>query len=1037
MDDTHYETSDVLKAQLLTIFRRATQPMERRQVNITDDDLPAISLTSNAASITEGDELTFTLTRSNNTSEELTVGVAVDDPGGFLQGNYLSEAVEVPSSVAFAPGDISKVITLTPPDDYRDIPDSTITFMVTEGPDFEVLGDSALTVEVADNDTAPQVQISFTDENGQAVQELEEGNALRLLITRVGETTNPLEIPLVAGLAGSEISTVIGMDEGQSQVYLQYDSADDDYLEPDRVYRAELFPISDELWTAATTGAIEATITENDPYTVSVETFVTRVDEGQRIYYRVSHNGHTGAVLPVTVEHTELGNAVTNGNLGRWIHVIQSGRSGITRSFITDADDGSDGDAEFTITVTASDDYVIDPDASTATIIVTDNDPLPVIRLHESMVTVSEDVGTAQYKVDLVSMVTVARPVTVDYVIVDGSTGDPDVVEASGTLTFAPGSTEAFVPVEVVQDDVAEAFGNGGSFEITLTNPVNALFEFGLTSLMGRGAILDDEPIVSVQSVPTAVTEGEGIVVTIARTGPTTDQLTGWIGVVDLSDNVTVDRPAVTFAAGSTTAEHTIPTVDDREDLGNYEVRVSVVAPSAVGEASTYHAAAGSSSVVVRDDELPSITIATTQGRGDIDDGSYLHVPDIPRNLEGEDFKFVVLRTARGTALTVNVDVSGAAAFVTGTLPTSVTIPRGQTSVVFTISTEDDATAEDHATLTATVLDGTGYVPGNPESATWTVYDNDASVPGLRIRPNEDLVDEGDDAAFTLTRGGATTDALEVSLRLYKTRRHAEQVRYHQETEDITATFAVGSSTVTVTKATVDDSINYGNATYTLVILPGPYLFLDADGEFNLASQHLPDRAWVWVQDDDRPVVTLGPASAVYEQGEPLTATISRTGDTTVLLYVDSMREITRRYPAPFQDRTTLSDWVFSRADVGDSSTTVQFARLSNVEALGATGRVWLVPDSCPDGSADCGVIEVPHVCIDHAGPDAADCGFHPQYHRGSPYEQIFTVYSKYMGVRIEADQPSIAEGVPPPSHCTVTGVSRATWPRPWRCRSP
>ena len=185
------------------------------------------------------------------------------------------------------------------------------------------------------------------------------------------------------------------------------------------------------------------------------------------------------------------------------------------------------------------------------------------------------------------SMVTVARPVTVDYTVVDsGSSGDPDVVETSGILTFAPGSTEAFVPVEVVQDDIAEAFGHGGSFEITLTNPVNALFEFGLTTLTGRGVILDDEPVVSVQSASTAVTEGEDIVVTIARTGPTTNELTAWIGVVDLSDNVTVDRPAVTFAAGSATAEHIIPTVDDREDLGNYEVRVSVVAPSAVGEAS-------------------------------------------------------------------------------------------------------------------------------------------------------------------------------------------------------------------------------------------------------------------------------------------------------------------------------------------------------------------------------------------------------------------------------------------------------------------
>ena len=98
-------------------------------------------------------------------------------PGDFSDGNYASEAVEAPSSVTFAPGDVTKVITLTPPDDWRDIPDSSITFTVMEEAEFEILGDSALTVQVADNDTAPQVQISFTDQNGQAVQEGRRGDA--------------------------------------------------------------------------------------------------------------------------------------------------------------------------------------------------------------------------------------------------------------------------------------------------------------------------------------------------------------------------------------------------------------------------------------------------------------------------------------------------------------------------------------------------------------------------------------------------------------------------------------------------------------------------------------------------------------------------------------------------------------------------------------------------------------------------------------------------------------------------------------------
>ena len=52
-----------------------------------------------STSVTEGDPVAFTLTREGGTTGELTVGVAVDDPGGFLKGNSPSEAVAVPSNV--------------------------------------------------------------------------------------------------------------------------------------------------------------------------------------------------------------------------------------------------------------------------------------------------------------------------------------------------------------------------------------------------------------------------------------------------------------------------------------------------------------------------------------------------------------------------------------------------------------------------------------------------------------------------------------------------------------------------------------------------------------------------------------------------------------------------------------------------------------------------------------------------------------------------------------------------------------------------
>ena len=142
LDDSVYEPQDTLMAGLLvpsTLSDRVLL-LFRKTVRILDDDRPTIALSVDDTSITEGDTATFTLTRGNNTADELIVGVSVDDPGGFLEGNVASEAVEVPSSVVFAPGEVTKEITITPPDDWRDILDNAITFAVAAEPHYDIVG---------------------------------------------------------------------------------------------------------------------------------------------------------------------------------------------------------------------------------------------------------------------------------------------------------------------------------------------------------------------------------------------------------------------------------------------------------------------------------------------------------------------------------------------------------------------------------------------------------------------------------------------------------------------------------------------------------------------------------------------------------------------------------------------------------------------------------------------------------------------------------------------------------------------------------
>ena len=237
-DDADFETNDLLRIELLAPKNYRGGSVVRGQVAIIDDDQPTITLTADRTDITEGEAVTFTLTRGNNTAGELIVGVQVDDPGKFLQGDYPGDpdGVDVPTSVTFADGDTTKTIVITPPDDRRDIPDSDLTFTVLEDPGYEVLATNPQTVQVADNDIAPQVQISFNQD------EVDEGEELVLTITRIGEDKNDLEIPMTGGRVDDQRFTVIGMDPGDSVATLRYRLADDDFKGPDVAYSFTLQP---------------------------------------------------------------------------------------------------------------------------------------------------------------------------------------------------------------------------------------------------------------------------------------------------------------------------------------------------------------------------------------------------------------------------------------------------------------------------------------------------------------------------------------------------------------------------------------------------------------------------------------------------------------------------------------------------------------------------------------------------------------------------------------------------------------------------
>ena len=98
---------------------------------------------------------------------------------------------------------------------------------------------------------------------------------------------------------------------------------------------------------------------------------------------------------------------------------------------------------------------------------------------------------------------------------------------------------------------------------------------------------------------------------------------------------------------------------------------------------------------------------------------------------EGTAATFTLTATpapANNVIVTVTV-TDGAGDFITGAVPTTVTITAATTTATLMVPTSDDSTAEAPGAITATVETGTGYTPHSTDnSVSVTILDNDTST---------------------------------------------------------------------------------------------------------------------------------------------------------------------------------------------------------------------------------------------------------------------------------------------------------------------
>ncbi len=263
-----------------------------------------------------------------------------------------------------------------------------------------------------------------------------------------------------------------------------------------------------------------------------------------------------------------------------------------------------------------------------------------------------------------------------------------------------------------------------------------------------------------------------------------------------------------------------------------------------------------------------------------------------------------------------------------------VTFNANQATTTLTVATDNDATDEANADVTATVATGTGYTVGDPSSAEVTVRDNDGSGPRVRIRAQSSTVTEGQTATFILDSVDDGTATLTILLRV-------------EETGDmLTATVPNSVTTFSPTTVvallevgTVNDSADEPNSTITVTVVDGPGYELG-----------IPESATVAVADNDgEALVTIAGTSESVTEGEPAQFTVTRTGSTASALSVSLEVSDTRSAISgtPPSSITILSGSATATLSVPTAdNATDENDRLVVAEVLRGTGYVPGTPNA-------------------------------------------------------------------------------------------
>ncbi|MBD2087076.1 DUF4347 domain-containing protein [Trichocoleus sp. ST-U3] len=543
---------------------------------------------------------TYQITRTGNTTGDLTVNLAVDGSSPAIASDYnLSSgglSVVIPNGQSFVN------VTLTAVDDTLPELAETLRLNLATGAGYTIdAAKNNATVAIASNDT---IQYAITT----ASLTLKEGDTGKQTVTFTvtrsggigvastvdygigGTATNGIDYNNILVTGGTTaLSGTLSFGVGETTKTINLDVLGDTIFEQDETINVTLSKPNLTLAPASstiTTGTAQVTVINDDAKpTVSITPATVTQSEGTTgtSAYTFTVSLSNPSDQPITVNYsTNDGTATTTD--GDYIDndgiLTFNPGDPLTKTITVNVkgDNKFEKDETFSVKLNNATNATVNPEANASTAIITNDDSQPIVSIAPATVTQSEGNGVTAYTYTVSLSNPSDQPISVNYSTNDGTatTADGDYTDNDGILTFNPGEPlTKTITVNVKGDNKFEA---DETFSIKLNSATNA----NLGNTAATGIIKNDETAgFTVTPISSNTTEAGGTATfTVKLNSQPTANVTLGLTSSDTTEG-TVSSPSLTFTANNWNIAQTVTVkgVDDALVDGNIAYNI-ITAPA-------------------------------------------------------------------------------------------------------------------------------------------------------------------------------------------------------------------------------------------------------------------------------------------------------------------------------------------------------------------------------------------------------------------------------------------------------------------------